>query len=112
MISGLSAINKDVPPYMVCAGRPGVIQGVNVVGLRRAGISAPIREHIRQAYKFLYRERLSVSHALEEIKKLPQSEELTALRTFIEQSKRGICAGNQWEGSEEESESLLSVRSK
>ncbi|MBI4597182.1 MAG: acyl-ACP--UDP-N-acetylglucosamine O-acyltransferase [Candidatus Omnitrophica bacterium] len=112
MISGLSAINKDVPPYMVCGGRPGVIQGVNVVGLRRAGISAPIRGTIRQAYKFLYREGLSVPHAIEEIKKLPPSKELVVLVSFIEQSKRGICAGNSKEDHIEEGESLLPSRSK
>ena len=55
MISALSAVNKDVPPYMLCGGRPAVIQGINVVGLRRAGLAAPVREEIKRAYKLLYR---------------------------------------------------------
>src|SRR3989338_5954969 len=46
MISALSAVNKDVPPFMLCGGRPAVIQGINVVGLRRAGVSAAVRTEI------------------------------------------------------------------
>ena len=112
MISALSAINKDVPPYMVCGGRPGVIQGINVVGLRRANIAAPVRETIRQAYKLLYREGLSVPHAVAEIRKLASSPELEALVSFIEASKRGICAGSALEGAEDAAETLLPVREK
>lgn len=106
IVSGLSAVNKDVPPFMLCGGRPAVIQGLNVVGLRRADIAAPIREEIKRAYKRLYREGRNVSHALETIEQESRSEEVRALVEFIKSSKRGICAGV---GSEavEEGESLL-----
>ena len=93
MVSGLSAVNKDVPPYMLCGGRPAVIQGLNVVGMRRAGIPAPIREEIKQAYKLLYREGFNVPHALEVIEQECHSEEVRALVDFVKSSKRGICAG-------------------
>ena len=93
MISGLSAVNKDVPPYLLCGGRPAVIQGLNVVGLRRAGLAASVREEIKRAYKLLYREGLNVSHALEAIKRECSSAEVQALVTFVKGSKRGICAG-------------------
>jgi UDP-N-acetylglucosamine acyltransferase len=93
MISALSAVNKDVPPFMLCGGRPGVVQGLNVVGLRRAGISAPVREEIRQAYKLLYRSGLNVSNAVEAIEKIAKSAETKEILAFITTSKRGICAG-------------------
>ena len=93
MISALSAVNKDVPPYMLCGGRPGVIQGLNVVGLRRAGISAAIREEIKRAYKLLYRFGLNVSHALDAIERECSSEEVRHLAAFVRSSERGICAG-------------------
>ena len=106
MISGLSAVNKDVPPYMLCGGRPAVIQGLNSVGMRRAGIPATLREEIKRAYRLLYREGLSVSHALEAIGMECGSMEVKAMIEFVRNSKRGICAGIGSEESDEQ-ESVL-----
>ena len=106
MVSALSAVNKDVPPYMLCGGRPAVIQGLNVVGMRRAGLAPAVRADIKQAYKLLYRSELNVPHALEAIARDCSSEEVKRLVAFVKASERGICAGI---GSveEEEGESLL-----
>ncbi|MBI2175038.1 MAG: acyl-ACP--UDP-N-acetylglucosamine O-acyltransferase [Candidatus Omnitrophica bacterium] len=93
IISAVSAVNKDVPPYMLCGGRPAVIQGLNVIGLRRAGITPSIREEMKQAYKLLYRSGLNVPHALEAIESSFHSKEVAHLVEFIRASKRGICAG-------------------
>ncbi len=90
MVSALSAINKDIPPYVICGGRPAVAQGINVVGLRRAGITPSVRAEIKEAYKLLYRSGLNVSQALEAIKKKLTSQEVLHFVAFIENSKRGI----------------------
>jgi UDP-N-acetylglucosamine acyltransferase len=110
MVSALSAANKDIPPYMVCGGRPAVVLGINVVGLRRAGISAEIRAEIKQAYKFLYRSGLNVSQAIEEIKKTLHSLEVKHLVNFIEASKRGIIDSASTDQTEEDSEETLKPR--
>jgi len=78
---------------MLCGGRPAVIQGLNVVGLRRAKIDAARRDAIKAAYRKLYREGLSVPHALEAIERDLQHTEVIALVEFVKNSKRGICAG-------------------
>lgn len=106
MISALSAVNKDVPPYMLCGGRPAVIQGLNVVGLRRAGIPAAVREEIKSAYRLLYRSGLNVPHALEAIERECRSPEVGRLLEFVRASHRGICAGISSEAAEE-GESIL-----
>ena len=93
LVSALSAANKDIPPYLICGGRPAVVLGINVVGLRRAGIAAPVRDEIKQAYKLLYRSGLNVGQALDAMKKSLASEEAKHLIRFIEGSKRGILAG-------------------
>lgn len=107
LVSALSACNKDVPPFMICGGRPAVVLGINVVGLRRAGIAASVRDEIKKAYKRLYRSGLSVSNALEKIRadKLA-SPEVQRLVQFIESSKRGILAAG------DESGDLLLARKK
>lgn len=94
LVSALSAANKDVPPYMIAGGRPAVVTGINVVGLRRAGFSAAARAEIKEAYKLLYRSGLNVSQALLQIKKELQSPEVAHLIHFIENSKRGILDGS------------------
>ena len=93
MVSALSAANKDIPPYMIAGGRPAVVLGINVVGLRRAGISAEVREEIKKAYKLLYRTGLNTRQALEIMRKDPASAEVKHLIHFIENSKRGIIDG-------------------
>jgi len=93
IVSGLSAVIKDVPPYLLCAGRPAVIRGLNVIGLRRASIPALDRDELKQAYRFLYRQGLNVSNALEAIERSCHTEETKRLVAFVRASKRGICAG-------------------
>ena len=95
-MSALSACNKDIPPFMICGGRPAVVLGINVVGLRRAGVKEAARNEIKKAYKYLYRSGLTVSHALEKIKAEFSSPEIEHLVKFIESSERGILApGNE-----------------
>ena len=106
MISGLSAVNKDVPPYMLCGGRPAVIQGINAIGLRRAGLAPEVREEVKRAYRMLYRDGLSVPHAVAAIERECKSTQLKVLIEFVRSSKRGISAGIGSEESQEE-ETLL-----
>ncbi len=93
LVSALSACNKDIPPYMIAGGRPGVVLGINVGGLRRAGFSAAVREEIKTAYKLLYRSGLNVTQALTAMKDSLHSEEVSHLIQFIEAAKRGILDG-------------------
>ena len=90
MVSGLGGIGKDVPPYCIAAGRTQV-SGVNVVGLRRAGLSREVRAEIQKAFKILYRSGLTTSHALEEIEEMNPCQEVRHFVDFIRNSKRGIC---------------------
>lgn len=102
LVSALSACNKDIPPFMICGGRPGVVLGVNVVGLRRAGMDSQTREEIRKAYKLLYRSGLNVTQAIEAIEKSLGGPEIKHLVGFIRNSKRGIVSASSIEESNED----------
>lgn len=91
IMGGLSGINKDVPPFMVCTHRPGVIRGVNLVGLRRAGLKPEARQAIVRAYKTLYRSGLNVQQALERLAAEAPTAEVRELIAFVRAAKRGIC---------------------
>ena len=94
MIGGGLRVSKDVPPFML-VGRDSCVTGMNIVGMRRAGLTTDRRRRVRQAYGILYRSALSVSHALERLRALPPSAETTAIVAFVEASSRGICAASR-----------------
>ena len=90
MIGGFTGVNKDVPPYMIVRG-PSVIRGINLVGLRRAGLKLETVREIKEAYKIFYLSDMNKEEALSKIKKELKSEQVKYFVDFIEQSKRGVC---------------------
>lgn len=95
MIGGYSKVAQDAPPFMLVDGRPSKVYGLNVRGLRRAGIPAEVRDSLKQAYRLIYRSNLNVSQAIEQIEAtLPNSDELRYLVDFLRNSKHGY-AGRQ-----------------
>ena len=93
MVGGSSGIGQDVPPFMIAAGNPATVRGLNVVGLRRAAFPLAIRRELKAVYRTLYRSDLNVSQALDTIKRQPNlSASVLHLVRFIEGSKRGICS--------------------
>ena len=89
MIGGKSKVIQDVPPYTLVDGAPCRSRSLNAVGLRRAGIGAETRSHLKQAFRLLYRSGLRLEEALEKIAALPSSPELDRLHGFAENSLRG-----------------------
>ena len=100
LVSAFSAVNLDVPPFMMCGGRGAVVHGTNIVGLRRAGLTPEVRDEIKRAYKILCHSGLNRNNALEEIERICVSQEVKHLVSFIQASKRGICMGAHSRASE------------
>lgn len=53
-IGGLTAVNYDVIPYGMLNGNPGVLGGLNVVGMTRAGIERATIHVVRRAFKQIF----------------------------------------------------------
>ena len=90
LLSGLSGINLDAPPFMIAGGRPGVAQGLNLVGLRRNGYDREERLALKGAFKILYRSDLNAAEALARLDAEFNSPAVGELAEFIRSSKRGI----------------------
>ncbi len=91
MIGGCSKVVQDVPPYMLADGNPAQTRTVNKVGLERRGVSEEAQASLKQAYKILFREGLTISNALIKIEAdLPKSPELEHLLNFARTSQRGL----------------------
>ena len=101
-IGGVAKVTKDVPPYVLADGVPVTARGVNVIGLRRAGMTPADRRMLRDAFRILYRSGLAPHRAVERIRaELPATEPIKILLDFIAASKRGICAGTPEDGAED-----------
>jgi UDP-N-acetylglucosamine acyltransferase len=93
MVGGSSGLSQDVPPFMIAAGNPATVRGLNIIGLRRAGFAAELRRELKAVYRTLYRSNLNVSQAIDTIKRQPNlSASVLHLVRFIEGSQRGICS--------------------
>lgn len=57
-VSGGCRVPHDVPPFMLAAGNDNpTVKTVNLVGMRRAGISEEAIQCVRDAFRMLYRKR-------------------------------------------------------
>lgn len=92
IVGGCSKVVQDVVPYALCDGHPARVYGVNVVGLRRAGIPPATRRLLQRAFKVLFGQGLSRAHAVARLRALDgASDELQRLTAFVRASKRGLC---------------------
>ncbi|TCM58862.1 acyl-[acyl-carrier-protein]--UDP-N-acetylglucosamine O-acyltransferase [Rhizobium sp. PP-F2F-G48] len=53
-VGGLSAVSYDVIPYGMLNGNPGILSGLNVVGMSRAGHDKAVIHEVRRAYKQIF----------------------------------------------------------
>jgi len=91
IIGGGFRVVQDVCPYMLAAGYPLKIYGLNRVGLTRRGFSAETIELLDKAHRIMFRSRLNTSTAVARIKQeLEPAPEIEKLLAFIESSERGL----------------------
>ncbi len=91
IVGGCSKVVQDVPPYMLADGNPAETRTINKVGLERNGVSEEAQGALKQAFKMLFREGLTISKGLDRIEsELPQLPEIRHLVQFARSSKRGI----------------------
>lgn len=98
MLGGMSRIDRDVPPFMLVEGNPSRVRSLNLVGLKRAGLSDEEMNILKKAFRLLYRSEYTLSEAIEQLSLLPEYESIQHLRQFLQLSttgdkRRGIIPG-------------------
>lgn len=89
--SGFSAARQDILPFSKCDGRPATPTGLNVVALKRRGVSQEDRTIMNEAYKILVSPNFNTTQAIEEIKKRGfVNSYVEKMIEFIKTSKRGV----------------------
>lgn len=85
-------VSQDVPPFCMAQGDRARLVGLNLIGLRRAGMARDRIALLKAAWLLLADRRLSRAQALDEILALePAAPELLELVEFVRASKRGLC---------------------
>ena len=83
IVQGTTGINMDVMPYMLIGGRPAKHYRLNLVGLRRAGITGDKLKVLSAAFRLLKKKQ--------PLDTLPDSDELQFLQAWLTaESKRGL----------------------
>ncbi len=90
MLGGMGSTTKDIPPFVLQQGY-NCVTGLNLVGLRRSGVSHEAINALRQAFRILYREGRLISSALDRIEAdFGEIAEVAEFVGFIRGSKIGI----------------------
>lgn len=98
MLSGHTAATMDVPPFWTMQ-RFNIVCGVNVVGMKRAGIPQIEIMAVRKAFKMIYMQNLGIREATDLIEKeLGHHPAIQRLVTFIRTTKRGIPGAVRYDG--------------
>jgi UDP-N-acetylglucosamine acyltransferase len=90
LVSGNSGSTKDVPPFVILQ-HINCVAGVNVVGMRRAGMTHEQINGVRRAFQLIFRQGSVLPTSLVRTEaELGHIDVVMEMVTFIRNSKRGI----------------------
>jgi UDP-N-acetylglucosamine acyltransferase len=90
-LGGMSGVNKDIPPYVKYWGQRDHLYGLNLVGLRRQGLSREVIDALKEAYRVIFQGGDTVRDALDVVEsRFGAMPEVKRFTEFIRSSKRGV----------------------
>ncbi len=103
MTQGVSGFSQDLPPFTIGLNI-NIICGLNIVGLRRAGIAANERLELKSLYKLLFRSGNGLRAAVAEAREKFSTPAAKILTEFVATTKRGVCSDRNAGATENEEE--------
>ncbi len=91
MTQGGSALTQDLPPFTMARHGNNLMCGLNIVGLRRAGLTAEERLELKKAYHLLFRSGTNLRQAVAEAREQFTGARTKLLLDFVATTRRGIC---------------------
>ncbi|GJL82023.1 MAG: acyl-[acyl-carrier-protein]--UDP-N-acetylglucosam ine O-acyltransferase [marine bacterium B5-7] len=91
-ITGIGSVClKDVPPFVVAAGNTASPFGINVKGLRRRNFSSEQIQHLKWAYRQIFRSGLDIRSVVSRLEeRLDECTDIQIFIDFLTSSQRGI----------------------
>ncbi len=91
MIGAGAMVPLDVPPFTLSWGDRARLSGLNLIGLRRRGISAESIKDLKKAYLEVFDPSAPIKEHLARLSKEQRCEPVQEFVNFIQSSSRGIC---------------------
>jgi UDP-N-acetylglucosamine acyltransferase len=91
MLGGGSMVATDIAPFCMTHGNRAVLVGLNVVGLRRRGLTREAFTAVKDAYRTVFSENRVLADALIALEKLPPTTEVRIFTEFLRVQGRGLC---------------------
>jgi len=85
-----TAIGKDVPAFVTVQGNPAEARSMNFEGMKRRGFDEDTIKALRNAYKIVYRQNLTLDQALVELEAMQPLPQLQLFIDSLKSSTRGI----------------------
>lgn len=92
-LTPFSAMRQDLPPFCMFDGKPGRFAGLNLVALKRAGLSAGEMRGIKTVTKLYFQEKLpsdTILQMIEEDDSLKNNPFVLQFINFIKNCSRGV----------------------
>lgn len=90
-VGGMTAVRKDVAPYVITVGDPSEVRGINRVGLSRRGFDAERLKAVSDAYKIYFEQGLEKEQAIAELdRRFPSQADVRYFIDFVRASEKGI----------------------
>jgi len=92
MIGGMCGVVRDVIPYGIAHGNRSILQGLNLIGLRRKNIPNKEILSLSEAYKIIFKDENLTKNLINLSNDLRKNELVSEVVNFIEKDKkRPIC---------------------
>jgi UDP-N-acetylglucosamine acyltransferase len=92
MVAAGAIVTQDVPPFVMVHGNRAQPNGLNVVGLRRSGMTQSQIADVKSAYRLIYNESLTIEVARSRIATDVADDGVKSkYLDFLAASKRGVC---------------------
>lgn len=90
-LGNAALVSKDVPPYVMVAGKTSSIRGLNLEGLKRRGFPDKTLSALKKAYRIIYRNHFTLEQALPQLQTLGEENRAVQLLVdFLQKTTRGI----------------------
>ena len=98
ILGGMRRIDRDAPPFMMIEGNPSRVRSLNLIGLKRSGLTVEDIRHLKKAFRLLYHSGLTLQQVLKQLKTIESKEYTKYLHQFLELSitgekRRGLIPG-------------------
>ena len=95
MLSGGAMAPLDIPPYCTAQGERAKLVGLNIVGMRRLGMSREEIMAVKHAFKVLFRSKMLLKDAIAQLEAENPIAPVQEMLDFCKNTQRGITAAKR-----------------